>query len=248
LRSRLGKIVRRRGLASFQDYLRLVEEDATGDEITVLLDAVSTNVTSFFREADHFRYMEEVMLPRLVEAGGPRGDRTIRGWSAGCSTGEEPYSIAVTLLQSLSGGKGWDIRLLATDLSTRVLSIARNGLYAKDKLKGVSSPTLSRYFAREAHDGGEYYRVHAGLRGLITYARLNLMEPYPFQGPFDFIFCRNVMIYFDRKTQETLVNRFHRYLAEDGHLFIGHSESLNGVSHPFQYVRPSVYRKREALP
>ncbi|GAB4239423.1 MAG: protein-glutamate O-methyltransferase CheR [Deltaproteobacteria bacterium] len=249
LRSRVGKILRRRGIGSFREYLELVEEDRTGEELTVLLDAISTNHTFFFREADHFRFLEETVLPGLSATRKDRGERKIRAWSAGCSTGEEPYSIAVTLLDRFRGGAGWDIRLLATDLSTRVLAVARNGLYPSDRLKTVPQDVAARHFSTETGAGGErYYRVSTALRDLVTFGRLNLLEPYPFKGPFDFIFCRNVMIYFDGKTRETLVNGFHRYLADGGYLFIGHSESLNGIAHPFRYVRPSIYRKEAGAP
>jgi chemotaxis protein methyltransferase CheR len=144
----------------------------------------------------------------------------------------------------LAGGAGWDIRLLATDISTKVLAMARSGLYSSDRIKTVSPHVVARHFLPETGSNGQkYFRVAPPVRDLVTFGHLNLLEPYPFKGPFDSIFCRNVMIYFDKKTQETLVNGFHRYLADGGYLFIGHSESLNGVAHPFQYVRPSVYRK-----
>ena len=244
LRARLGKILRRRGIGSFREYLALVEEDRTGEELTLLLDAISTNLTSFFREADHFRFVERTVLPQLAAERKGRSDRKIRGWSAGCSSGEEAYSLAIALLEALGGAAGWDIRLLATDISTKVLAMARNGLYSSDRVKTVSPQVVARHFLPEAgSDGRKLFRVAPAVRDLVTFGHLNLLEPYPFRGPFDFIFCRNVMIYFDKKTQETLVNGFHRYLAEDGYLFIGHSESLNGVAHSFRYVQPSVYRK-----
>ncbi len=246
LRARLSKVMRRRGIASFREYLKIVEADDTGDEITLLLDAVSTNVTSFFREDDHFRFMAEVLLPELCRVRQGRTEKTIRGWSAGCSTGEEPYSIAITLLENLAGGRGWDIRVLATDLSSRVVDAARSGLYTREKLKGIPPELASRYFRPENDGTGLLYRVEPALRSRITFARMNLLGTYPFRGPFDFIFCRNVMIYFDKPTQQSLVERFARYLAEDGYLFVGHSESLNGLSHSFRYVRPSVYRKKAA--
>jgi len=249
LRARLGKILRRRGIASFREYLTLVEEDRTGEELTLLLDAVATNLTSFFREADHFRFVEATVLPHLDATRKACGERKIRAWSAGCSSGEEPYSLAITLLEALGGGAGWDIRVLATDLSTKVLAMARNGLYTGDQIKNVSPRVTARHFLSETGtDGRKLFRVAPAVRDLVTFGHLNLLEPYPFKGPFDLIFCRNVMIYFDRKTQETLVNGFHRYLADGGYLFTGHSESLNGVAHPFRYVRPSVYRKTGGAP
>lgn len=249
LRARLGKILRSRGIASFGEYLSIVESDRTGEELTRLLDEIATNHTYFFREPDHFRIVEETVRSRMDTAGRAGGERKIRAWSAGCSSGEEPYSLAITLLEASGGGAGWDIRLLATDLSTKVLAMAREGIYPSDRVKTVPPRILERHFRIETVGGGEIrYRVSPAVRRLVTFGRLNLLEPYPFQGPFDFIFCRNVMIYFDRETQERLVDGFHRYLPEGGHLFIGHSESLSGIAHPFRYVRPSVYRKTAAGP
>lgn len=239
LRARLGKVMRRRGIPSFVEYLKIVEADGTGEEMTVLLDAISTNVTSFWRESDHFDFIRDTVLPETER----RNGKKFRVWCAGCSTGEEPYTLSVTIIEKTGGG--WDSKILATDLSTRALSVARNGVYPLDRFKDVSRDILSRYFVPETkdEDGRDYFRVSPEVRKMVSFGHLNLLGDYPFKGPFDSIFCRNVMIYFDRKTQETLVNRYHRYLRDGGYLFIGHSESLNGVSHPFKYVRPSVYRK-----
>lgn len=247
LRARLGKILRRRGLRSFSDYLKAVEADRSGEELTLLLDAISTNVTSFYREPDHFHFIESTVIPALAAARTSPETRKVRIWCAGCSTGEEPYTLAITLRETLPGVDGWDARILATDISTRVLQVARNGVYSQDKLKTMPSPVASRWFVpTEVHGDGGYFRVQPAIRKMVTFAHLNLHAEYPFKGPFDAIFCRNVMIYFDRPTQESLVNRYYRYLADGGYLFIGHSESLNSVSHPFTYVRPAVYRKMAA--
>ncbi|HEY5996659.1 MAG TPA: protein-glutamate O-methyltransferase CheR [Candidatus Deferrimicrobiaceae bacterium] len=247
LRARLGKVMRRRGIPSFHEYLAIIENDASGEELTALLDAVSTNVTSFFREPDHFHFMESTVLPALIDARRGAGERKLRIWCAGCSTGEEPYSLAVTLRETLPDVDSWDTKILATDISTRVLQVARHGIYSRDKLKAMPSPVVNRWFVpAELHGETGYYRVQNTLRKMITFARLNLQGEYPFKGPFDAIFCRNVMIYFDRPTQETLVNRCHHYLADGGYLFIGHSESLNSIAHPLKYIRPAVYRKAGA--
>jgi chemotaxis protein methyltransferase CheR len=249
LRARLGKVMRRKGIHDFGEYLRIVEDDPSGRELTLLLDAVSTNVTSFFREADHFLFLEGAVLPSVRSRADGPGGRRVRAWSAGCSSGEEPYSIAITLREFFPESQGWDVRILATDLSTKVLSMARNGLYGAERVKTVPPHLLAKSFLPERTEGeGVYYRVRPDLRRMVTFGRLNLQGEYPFRGPFDFVFCRNVMIYFDRATQETLVNRIHRYIAPGGYLFIGHSESLNSVKHPFRYVRPSVYRKEEPSP
>jgi chemotaxis protein methyltransferase CheR len=248
LRARLGKVMRRKGIHDFGEYLRLVEEDTSGRELTLLLDAVSTNVTSFYRESDHFQFLEAVVLPALKVQALAGGGRKVRAWSAGCSSGEEPYSLAITLREHFPEREGWDVRILATDLSTKVLALAHGGLYTAERVKSVPPHLLSKTFFVERNGEDEvYYRVRPEVRRMVSFGRLNLHGDYPFKGPFDFVFCRNVMIYFDKPTQETLVNRFHRYVAPGGYLFIGHSESLNSVVHPFRYVRPSVYRK-EASP
>jgi chemotaxis protein methyltransferase CheR len=245
LRARLGKIMRRRGIPSFRDYLALVEGDSSGNEVVFMLDAISTNVTSFFRESDHFRFMEDVVLPGIAGKADKTGGKRLRAWCAGCSSGEEPYSLAITISEFITSNAKWDARILATDISTKVIKAAREGVYARPKLKDIPPNLVSRYFSRETGEEGlDLYRVVPGVRSIISFARLNLIGQYPFKGPFDVIFCRNVMIYFDKKTQEALVNRFHGYLDAGGHLFIGHSESLNGIAHQFQYVKPSVYRKK----
>lgn len=246
LRARLGKVMRRKGIHDFAEYLRLVEDDPTGRELTLLLDAVSTNVTAFYREVDHFLFLEKAGIPAVRARREAQGDRKVRAWSAACSSGEEPYSIAITLREHFPESQGWDVRVLATDISTRVLAAARHGLYGSDRVGTVPPGLVSKSFHPERDaEGTLCYRVRPELRRMVTFGRLNLHDEYPFRGPFDLVFCRNVMIYFDRATQERLVNRIHGYLAPGGYFFVGHSESLNAVKHPFRYIRPSVYQKED---
>jgi len=240
VKARLAKRIRLLGLQSFDDYIRLVREDVGGNELTGMLDSLSTNLTFFFRESAHFEYLRSVAIPRLIEQRRPQG--RLRIWSAGCSTGEEPYSLAMLLLEHFPALRGWDVRILATDLSTRVLAQAREGVYDASRVKQVPAALAGKYFEPDPRNG-ESYRVSGAARAMVTFARLNLMERWPMTGPFDVIFCRNVMIYFDKPTQEDLVRRFHALLSPGCLLVVGHSESLTGVAHAFHYVRPAVYQK-----
>jgi chemotaxis protein methyltransferase CheR len=247
VRSRLAKRLRETGLRSATEYLDLVESNPGGEEFTKLIDAISTNLTSFFREAKHFEHLSRRFLPDLI-ARNHRAGRPlrIRGWSAGCSSGEEPYSLAITLLEATAGAGAADVKLLATDISTRVLRTAQAGVYGEERLGGVSPELRQRYFTkpRAATAGGRgAYEVAQAVRDVIRFRHLNLMERWPFTGPFDFIFCRNVMIYFDKPTQQDLVARYYDCLGRGGLLFTGHSESLTGIKHRFSYVEPTIYLK-----
>ncbi|MFW6331107.1 MAG: CheR family methyltransferase [Gemmatimonadota bacterium] len=231
VKSRLSKRLRALGLPDFDAYLRRVEEDG-GGELRHMVDALTTNKTSFFREPAHFDHLTGEALPALG------GAAPLRIWSAGCSTGEEPYTLAMVLREH--DPKRDDARILGTDISTRALALARQGEYAEPVLAGVPAPLRDRYF--EVAGPGRF-RAGGGLRSLVSFGRLNLMSEWPMRGPFDVIFCRNVMIYFDRDVRERLVARFHGLLREGGYLYVGHSESLTGLDHMFRYVRPAVYRR-----
>jgi len=239
VKARLAKRIRLLRLRTFDEYITFVRDDAGGNELTTMLDSLSTNLTFFFRETMHFDYLQSHAIPRLMEQ--RKSQRRLRLWSAGCSTGEEPYSLAMMLLEHFPELRTWDVRILATDLSTRVLAQAREGAYDAGRVRQVPAPLAARYFVPDAQR--ERFRVCDEVRSKIAFARLNLMEPWPMRGPFDVIFCRNVMIYFDKPTQETLVRRFHGLLPPGGLLMVGHSESLTGIAHTFHYVRPAVYEK-----
>ena len=241
VKARLGKRLRSLGIYDLDDYLAHVARDAGGAELTAMLDALSTNLTHFFRESAHFDYLRSAVVPVLLKRPAPH---SIRIWSAGCSSGEEPYSIAITLAECLPNLPRIDLRILATDLSTRVLAHAREALYPAERLRDVPLPIIARWFSAGEGPSGNAYRVTDALRRLVTFSRLNLMAPWPMRGPFDVIFCRNVMIYFDKPNQERLVHRFWDLLAPGGHLFIGHSESLAGVKHTYRYIRPTIYQKQ----
>ncbi|MCF6155615.1 MAG: protein-glutamate O-methyltransferase CheR [Candidatus Brocadia sp.] len=245
LKSRLMKRLRERSLTSFKEYYKYVTEaDTTGEELISMLDCISTNLTEFFREAAHFDFLSEKVIPFLVEDKRKKKEKKIRIWCAGCSTGEEPYSISMILAECIKELYEWDIKLLATDLSTRVLKKAMQGIYAKDRLKGIPLQMLNTYFERGAHNFKDHYQIKDFLRNLIAFRRLNLTDKtFPFKGQFDFIFCRNVMIYFNKQTQTELVSKFYKHLTPNGYLFVGHSESLAGTETRFRYVRPTIYQK-----
>lgn len=242
VKARLNKRLRGLGLKDFDQYIDYVENDASGTELVCMLDAISTNLTSFFREMPHFEHLSQRILPRIGQQAERTGKR-LRVWSAGCSSGEEPYTIAICVNEVLGNLAGWDARILATDLSTRVLERARNGVYTQERVKTISRNILGKYFDQIQGKPEKLYQVNNRLRSLVHFARLNLMESWPMRGPFDVIFCRNVMIYFDKPTQGKLVQRYWDLLAPGGTLFIGHSESLTGIRHQFRYVQPTVYEK-----
>ncbi len=241
VKARLSKRIREGNFKSFAAYYEYVKTGGGTDEFIAMIDSLSTNLTSFFREDGHFRALSRI-VPELVREGARRGRPRIRLWSAGCSSGEEPYTMAITALEAAQGLNA-DIRILATDISTRVLRKAERGIYPAERVKSVPPDLLRKYFQLGQGDWAGHYRVKRDVRDRVSFERFNLMDPPVPGDPFDVIFCRNVMIYFDKKTQEGLVNRFHSRLARGGYLFIGHSESLTGLSHMFAYLEPSLYRK-----
>lgn len=246
LQTRLMKRLRQTNCESFSRYYTYIINDASGKELIIMLNAISTNLTKFFREEDHFSFLSDTALPELIEKNRKNVERRIRAWSAGCSSGEEAYSIGMTILRHIENPLLWNIKILATDISTDILEKAAEGLYGEEKISDVPKDILSDFFFKGIDKYKGCYKVKPVLRNIITFRRLNLIdEVYPFKGRFDFIFCRNVMIYFDKKTQEGIINRFYRFLEDGGYLFIGHSESLNGIKSQFKYVMPAVYRKEE---
>jgi chemotaxis protein methyltransferase CheR len=225
------------GLSDFSEYLDFVERDPGGEEVVLMLDSISTNKTSFFREVQHFEYLRDRVLPSLLASGRP-----VRFWCAGCSSGEEPYTLSLLLHEMAPDIAKRDVRILATDISTKVLARAKEGVYDAATLADVPPAMVKRHFVREGA-GAARFRVSDGVKSIIRFARLNLMEEWPMKGPFDVVFCRNVMIYFDKPTQERLIARYYDLLAPRGHFLVGHSESLTSLSHRFHYVQPAVYVK-----
>ncbi len=243
VRARLGKRVREGGFASFRAYYEHVKNDSTGEELQKLLDSISTNTTHLFREKRHFDFLHRLVKNWAEDRQWRNRHSVLRVWSAACSSGEEPHSLAMTVHDALRG-TNLKARILATDLSTKVLRQAQVGVYDTHKVGTVPAEYRSRYFRQIRCDGQVCLELSTEIREMITFCRFNLMTPsFPFKNGFHVVFCRNVMIYFDRPTQEGLVNRIERHLHPDGHLMIGHSESLNGVNHALKYVEPTIYRK-----
>ncbi len=236
VRARLAKRLRKLGLPDFDAYLSFVQSERSRAEFAEMIDALTTNKTSFLREVSHFDYLRENVLPDLKGM--------VRIWSAGCSTGEEPYTLAMLLNDAYGAETSRRVKILATDISHRVLAQARAGQYPAETMSDVPSPWLNKYWSTK-HDasGREVSDAGAALRTLVQFAKLNLMEHWPMQGPFDAILCRNVMIYFEKATQQKLIERYWALLRPGGYLFVGHSESLTGLAHRFRYVQPAVYVK-----
>lgn len=240
IRTRLGKRMRLHGIASLGDYCDFLQNDAGEDEITHVIDALTTNFTNFLREKEHFEFMVDKALPAVL----PRGRNSFQVWSAASATGEEPYSIAFYLAEKFPLVQGWNWSIVATDVSTRALGKAQEGIYPLERAQAVPAEWLKRYCQRGTGEYEGRFRIKPALRQRIMFKHLNLLGSISFSSPFELIFCRNVMIYFDRPTQEQLVTELARFLVPGGYLLIGHSESLNGLNVPFKCERPSIYRKR----
>jgi len=246
LETRLRKRLRSLELGSFAEYCAYLFSPAgeAAAELVQLIDVVTTNKTDFFREPAHFDFLSEVALPRLVQTYGVGRTRPLRAWSAACSTGEEPYTLAMVLAEYAAASGGFDFSILATDVSTRVLEHARLGIYSLDKIAPVVPALRRKYLLRSRDPQKKEVRIVPELRARVAFRRLNFLDgDYGVREPIDLLFCRNVLIYFDRPTQERLLGRLCRHLAPGRYLFTGHSETLGGMDLPLTQVAPSVYRK-----
>ena len=233
VRARLMKRIRKLGMGSFEEYLDYVERENGGREFLEFVDVLTTNKTSFFRESQHFDFIRDEVIPAM-------GGRSAKWWSAGCSSGEEPVTCAITLLEARKAMPGAPVKILATDLSRQVLQKAKAGLYPIDRVREMPGIRIENYFDKV---DDTLCRVNPGVQKMITYGRLNLKASWPLNGPFHLIMCRNVMIYFNRQTQQRLVDRFRELLEPGGYLFLGHSESISGGNRGFRNIRPAVYQK-----
>ena len=225
---------------SFRDYCRLLES-RDSDELVNFINAITTNLTAFFREPHHFEYLSSTLLPELMRYND--ASRRLRIWSAGCSSGEEPYSIAMTVRETIPETAGWDVRILATDLDTNMVERARSGIYSEERVASLPRQRLKRWFLRGKGEHQGKVRVRPELQSMITFRQLNLLHDWPFSGPFDIIFCRNVVIYFSKDTQRVLINRYADITHPKSALFLGHSESLFKVSDRFDLVGNTIYRR-----
>lgn len=238
--SRLSRRLRELRLPSFAEYLRHLKK-SDDNELLNFVNAITTNLTSFFREGHHFEYLKNELLPELMSLN--QATRRIRIWSAGCSTGEEPYSIAMTIREVISEDSGWDVKILATDLDSNVLATGQKGVYPLNRVEGVAEHYKRKWMLKGKGDSADKIKIRTNLQSMIQFKRLNLIEPWPVRGPFDFIFCRNVVIYFDKDTQRDLFYRYAEVLRPDGRLFIGHSENIFNVSDRFKLLGHTIYRR-----
>jgi len=227
-------------ISDFDAYVELVEQE-DHPEASAFINALTTNVTEFFRENHHFEALKTQLLPEIWKRHAQ--DRRVRIWSAGCSTGEEPYSIATVVREHMGDESAWDVKILATDIDSDVLAHAQAGVYASDKVERVGKGRLHKYFQVGAGNNAGKVRARESLRSLITFKQLNLMGAWPMRGPFDLIFCRNVIIYFDTPTRDRLVRGYRDLLVDNGVLFLGHAESLVSSDHAFEICGKTMYRK-----
>ena len=248
LEARLQKRLRTLGISNFREYYDHVLGEGGRDELVHMLDAVTTNKTDFFREPVHFHYLAQTILPEFIEGReqSKGSNKPFVVWSAGCSTGEEPYTLAMVLSDFAGLHPSFRFSILATDISTKVLDRAREAVYDADRVAAVPLPMKQKYLLRSKDPGKGVVRIGPAVRSIVQFKRLNLMEEaFSFSEPVDVIFCRNVIIYFDRKTQEQLISRFCKVLKTNGHLFLGHSESIHGFTLPLRRLTSTVYRKTD---
>jgi chemotaxis protein methyltransferase CheR len=238
---RLSRRLRALGFTDFASYLEYLDSPRAESELVQFINALTTNLTAFFREPHHFDFLANTVLPEAMRR--HAGDHRIRFWSAGCSTGEEPYSIAVTVREAMPSLNNWDLRILATDLDSNVVETAKRGHYAVQRIAGLSRGRTSKWFHRVGGRSADKVQVNTALQELITFKQLNLMHEWPMKGKFDLIFCRNVVIYFDKPTQRKLFDRYADALVTGGYLFIGHSENMHNLSDRFELVGQTMYRK-----
>jgi chemotaxis protein methyltransferase CheR len=242
--ARLGKRLRATNITSISDYCRFLQQKESGDELAHLIDAISTNHTFFFREPQHFEFLTKTLVPEMEARRATAKWPSFNVWSAASSSGEEPYSIAIALLEYFGNRSTWPWRIEATDISHKILQKARVGVYREDAVSKASPSVIRTHFQKGFGPQDGNYRVKPHVQECVTFRQLNLLEGTPpFNEPFQLIFCRNVMIYFDRPTQEELVARLTRQLVPGGYLFVGHSESLSGVKHTLETIKPAIYRR-----
>ncbi len=237
---RVSRRLRALGLSTFGAYRKLLES-GDGSELVAFCNAITTNLTSFFRESHHFDYLRNEFLAARRDAG--RRSERIRIWSSACSSGEEAYSIAMTIMETLPDWEKWDIKILATDLDSDILARAQRGCYTADRVKGFEPKRLARFFTESREGAERAYQVIPDLASLITFKQINLMHDLPMSGPLDAIFCRNVVIYFDKETQRALFSRIAKLQRSGNLLFLGHSETLFKVSEDYTLIGRTIYRR-----
>lgn len=238
--SRLSRRLRASGINSFNEYINIIQS-SDSPEFNHFINAITTNLTSFFRENHHFDYLQKQVIPELMQRNARQ--RSIRAWSCACSTGEEPYSIAMAVQESLPPGQTWDVRIVATDLDSNVIAKATSGTYESERIASLTQERKRRWFMKGKGSKEGLVRIRPELQEYIEFRQLNLLHDLPFDEEFDFVFCRNVVIYFDKDTQKILFDRIADVMKEDSCLFIGHSESLFKVTDRFRLLGQTIYRK-----
>ncbi|MEO5359803.1 MAG: protein-glutamate O-methyltransferase [Nitrospirota bacterium] len=248
LEARLQRRLRKLGIGTFEQYSDYVfSPKGTESELVHMIDAVTTNKTDFFREPNHFEYLTKHTLPTLNEVNGAGVMRPLMLWSAGCSTGEEPYTLTMVLSEygERAGGR-FSFIIIATDISTKVLDKAKEAIYEAEKIEPVAMPLRKKYLLKSKDPAKQLVRIVPELRRCVRFRRLNFMDDdFGFRETMDVVFCRNVVIYFDKPTQERLLKKFARYLNPGGYLFMGHSETIGGLNVPFTQVAPTIYRVKK---
>lgn len=239
IEGRLNQELRRRGFKTFSDYFKVLFADKTGNEMITLLNRLTTNLSYFMRENEHFNFLMKQALPAFEKT---HATHELRIWSAGCSTGQEAYNTAMVINEYFGARKSlWKVKILATDLSRQVLAKAEKGVYTPEELKDLPAAWRTKYLIPA--EGGNF-QIAPALRAEVEFKPGNLMEPFQFPRPFDLIFCRNVMIYFDGPTKAKLVKKFYDCTADGGYLFIGHSESILGTGTQYGYIQPAIYQRK----
>lgn len=241
VQTRIGKLMRKFDINGYNELFKVLENDPQGDMLVTVLDSISTNHTFFFREDAHFSYLQDVIVPELLL---PNSSKKLSIWSSACSSGEEPYSIAITLSEVMEKKySNADYRILATDLSTKVLNEAKKGVYPMEVIESIPLELKKKYFQRGRNTNSDKARVKESLRSKIDYSRHNLLYVLDQNQEFDVVFCRNVMIYFDYQTKEKVVKNIFQKIKPGGYFITGHSESLSVIDHPFKQIKPTIYRK-----
>ncbi|MDV6237310.1 protein-glutamate O-methyltransferase CheR [Leptospira ellisii] len=251
VQSRLNGRARHFGLKSVSEYIGKLRVDRGffDAELTELINRITTNKTDFYRENHHFDFLKSTFFPSVEEKAAKTGKRTLRIWSSACSTGEEPYTIAITCLEYFGHKPGWDIKIYASDIDTNVINTAKEGLYKEERLLPVEEKLKTKYFLKQKDERGEIqYRAKPELKTLIDFRKVNLLEtPYPIPDKMDCVFCRNVIIYFDKPTQKKIFENFERVLKDRGLLIIGHSETLFGISESYKFLGHTIYQKKPVV-
>ncbi len=246
LQSRLNVRLRQNQIPNFQEYVKKLKNEPVffQTEILEIINRVTTNKTDFFRENHHFEYLKSTAFPMIEEKNKNLSKKILRIWCSASSTGEEPYSIAITAFDYFQGKYGWDIKIYASDIDTNVLTHADKGIYKEDRFVSINKDIINKHFMVQNGDDGKEFKIKPNIRELISFRKINLLENYPFTEKMDIVFCRNVIIYFDKPTQKKIFQNIEKVMYDDGILIIGHSETLFGISENFKFLGHTIYQRK----